>query len=211
MSAVRMDSDGPCSGGLYTNYHSVFSSDSGLSWGVPSPIAGAGCARPRLHKLAGGPLLMSGGRLCTENTTDLFLWVSWDGMGDEFERHEITHWHNELWKGDPSYKFDIGVNSSKQFETIAYTSMVPAGPGSIYIVYNKYFNSTVDGKPHWPPMPSASFMMRVTFANRSTDAINLKTDDKFPRSWMRHAPGRQHQSAHLLLGLHLDATYDAES
>ena len=83
-------------------------------------------------------------------------------MGSKFERFDLTHWHNQLWAGDPIYKFDAGINSSAQFETIAYTSLVPAGPGSVFIVYNKYLNSTLNGQPHWPPMPSASFMMRVT-------------------------------------------------
>ena len=43
---------------------------------------GTGCARPRLLKLSGGatPLLLSGGRLCVENTKDLSLWVNADGL-----------------------------------------------------------------------------------------------------------------------------------
>ena len=58
---------------------------------------------------------MSGGRLCVENMTGIFLWVNEDGMGgfDEpagngtktFVRHSITAQHNRLWKGDPKYLF----------------------------------------------------------------------------------------------------------
>lgn len=42
------------------------------SWTRPRPIAGAGCVRPRLLLLPpAGPLLMSGGRTCTEQTNDI--------------------------------------------------------------------------------------------------------------------------------------------
>jgi hypothetical protein len=37
------------------------------------PIPGAGCARPRLLKLTGGPLVLSGGRLCVEHTDDISI------------------------------------------------------------------------------------------------------------------------------------------
>ncbi len=52
----------------------VLKQDSGVSWSEPTPINGTGCARPRLLKLAEGPLLLSGGRLCVEDTKDLSLW-----------------------------------------------------------------------------------------------------------------------------------------
>ena len=45
---------------------------------------GMGVARPRLLMLGAGkgPLLLSGGRLLTEKTRDILLWVCWDGMGE---------------------------------------------------------------------------------------------------------------------------------
>lgn len=49
-------------------------------------MEGTGCARPRLKRLPGdegsssGPLLLTGGRLCVENKTGIFLWVNNDGM-----------------------------------------------------------------------------------------------------------------------------------
>eukprot|EP01050_Picozoa_sp_SAG11_P011992 SAG11_NODE_1306_length_5245_cov_6.023513_5_plen_70_part_00 len=43
-----------------------------------------------------GPLLMSGGRLCVENTTGIFLWVNRDAMAsldirDGGDGNECTH------------------------------------------------------------------------------------------------------------------------
>ena len=72
---LRMDGDGPCNsnshkvnggtGGDYRYYASSISTNHGHSWSSPQPIDGAGCARPRLLSMGvGGPLLMSGGRLC---------------------------------------------------------------------------------------------------------------------------------------------------
>jgi hypothetical protein len=44
-------------------------------------MPGAGCARPKLLSLGRrAPVLLSGGRLCVENTTDISLWVNADGM-----------------------------------------------------------------------------------------------------------------------------------
>ena len=46
---------------------------------------GIGCARPRLLLLGGdggrsaGPLLLSGGRLTTEQRSGIFLWVRYEG------------------------------------------------------------------------------------------------------------------------------------
>ena len=132
-----MDGDGPCdsgskkanggTGGDYRYYASSISTSGGASWSPPRPIHGAGCARPRLLSLGkagkAAPLLLSGGRLCTENTTDLSLWVNADGHGGygagagagAWVKHSLSYWHNKLWTGDPSYKFDSQINNSLVF------------------------------------------------------------------------------------------------
>ena len=52
------------------------------------------------------------------------------------------------------------INSSKDWETLAYTSLVPAGPYSAYIVYQKY------STPKWGST-SASYMMQVSLAQQA--------------------------------------------
>ena len=113
-----VDGDGPCdsgskkanggTGGDYRYYASSVSTSGGASWSPPRPIHGAGCARPRLLSLGkAAPLLLSGGRLCTENTTDLSLWVNADGHGGygagggagAWVKHSLSYWHNRLWRG----------------------------------------------------------------------------------------------------------------
>ena len=105
LCVLRMDGDGPCdsgsrkanggTGGDYRYYAASVSSD-GLSWSHPEPIAGAGCARPRLLALGvNKPMLMSGGRLCVENTTDLSLWVNPAGVvargsGGVWSKHSLS-------------------------------------------------------------------------------------------------------------------------
>eukprot|EP01052_Picozoa_sp_SAG31_P036740 SAG31_NODE_4630_length_3085_cov_2.376758_2_plen_203_part_00 len=72
---LRIANDWHSAGGDYRYYAASFSTTGGLSWSTPEPIPGAGCARPRLLSLGiGKPLLLSGGRLCVENTTDL-VWL----------------------------------------------------------------------------------------------------------------------------------------
>jgi hypothetical protein len=186
LSVVRMDGDSGCfpadvpphdrdsAHTTYRNYHASFSSDHGVSWSRPKAMLGTGCARPRLKRLDGGALLLTGGRLCVENMTGVFLWLNSDGMGglnapagaaigaDVWQRHSITNQHNRLWKGDPKYRFSAMANDSSVFETLSYTSIVPTGPQSAVITYNKFdYEQIGRGNVSWPG-PSANFAISVT-------------------------------------------------
>jgi hypothetical protein len=158
VAAIRMDGDAGCSSGTYRYYYQSYSTDLGRSWTVPRPIVGAGCARPRLRLLEpDGPLLLSGGRLCVENTTGLFLWINenglaglhgdspaaaagGDGDGDgesgtgglnpDWVRHSLSYWHNQLWQGEDYYRFTEAVNDSNAWGTLGYTSLIQTGPKS---------------------------------------------------------------------------------
>lgn len=85
MIVMRTDGDGPChppsngmgEQGVYRPYFQSYSRDNGATWDAMTPIAGTGCARPRLLSLgAGKPMLLSGGRMCVENTSGLFVWLN---------------------------------------------------------------------------------------------------------------------------------------
>eukprot|EP01048_Picozoa_sp_COSAG05_P013428 COSAG05_NODE_1430_length_4910_cov_1.788609_3_plen_69_part_00 len=52
-----------------------------------------------------GPLLMTGGRLFTENTRDILLWVSWDGTAQNWQTFSLSYQHNRLVKDTASYHF----------------------------------------------------------------------------------------------------------
>ena len=95
----------------------------------------AGCVWPRLTTLGsdsagvGAATLLSGGRICNENMTGLFLWAN-NGMARTpgspnanaesavWSRISVSHVHNTLWKGDRAYLFDAGINASDLFETM---------------------------------------------------------------------------------------------
>eukprot|EP01052_Picozoa_sp_SAG31_P004270 SAG31_NODE_175_length_21352_cov_3.981508_20_plen_261_part_00 len=72
-------------------------SDGGMSWSFPRPIAGAGAAMPNVQRV-GKSLLLSGGRMCGNATSDIFLWLNRDGMGglNDFEPFSLSYWHNTL-------------------------------------------------------------------------------------------------------------------
>ena len=170
---IRMDGDAGCSTNSYRYYAAMYSRDDGASWSRAVPIPGAGCARPRLLKLAGGPLILSGGRLCVEKTDDISIWVNKDGMAGaatggpgKWTKHSVSYWHNAKWAGPTmghseentswSYLFDSQINNSNAFATLAYTSLIPAGDREFVVIYQKFFS------PHyWPPWPQATFQMRV--------------------------------------------------
>ena len=99
MIVIRMDGDCTCAMatgandcGIYRPYYASYSSDSGSTWSRVEAIPGTGCARPRLLSLGpGAPLIMSGGRLCIESMTGLFLWINPSGQrGDDWERYSIS-------------------------------------------------------------------------------------------------------------------------
>lgn len=166
MAAIRQDGDAQCATHTYVNYYQAYSSDGGLTWTTPRPMEGTGCARPKLLRLSDGPLLLSGGRLCVENTTGIFLWVNDDGLaglhgGDgrgQWARYSLPYWHDRLWAGNASYRFGPEVNDSDAFATLAYTSLIQTGPREGAVLYNKFFSPRA-----WPPWPSANFLMRFRF------------------------------------------------
>lgn len=122
----------------------------------------AGCVRPHLLSFGAHGLVLSGGRLCVENITGLFLWFSADGMagsgagldqdgvkelGQVWQRYSISYHHNRLWPGPPAYRFDERINASDVFESQAYTGLVRVGPCDFIVTYNKYWDPLYDGMP----------------------------------------------------------------
>jgi hypothetical protein len=176
--------------GVYTYYHQVFSTDAGRTWSKAKAVNGTGCVKPRLMMLgeagAPGPLLLTGGRMCVENVTDLFLWLNSDGLAgsaashlplsDVWRRHSLSYVHNSLWRGDSAYTFDASINNSQLFETQGYTTLVRLGPLAALVAYNRYYHpgdgvpgcrTAVDGKNH--EVCSTAFVMRLTLARKSDD------------------------------------------
>ena len=58
----------------FFDYHLSRSTDGGMKWSFPEPIAGAGAAMPNLLRV-GKSLVLSGGRMCGNATSDIFLWL----------------------------------------------------------------------------------------------------------------------------------------
>ena len=78
----------------YFDYHLSRSTDSGLSWSFPRPIVGAGSCSPNLLNI-GGSLILGGGRMCGNATTDVFLWLDEEGMGDIVSAPGIVRAHQQ--------------------------------------------------------------------------------------------------------------------
>ena len=120
-------------------------------------MQGMGCVKPRLLTLGAnestpGPVLLSGGRLCVENKTDVRLWFSPDGMAGmdghaPWQTHSLAEVHNKLWQGDPGYKFDLSeINNPKLFATQSYTTLIQTAPDEAIVAYNHYYHPN-DGSP----------------------------------------------------------------
>jgi hypothetical protein len=98
---------------------------------------GIGVARPRLLMLGHGkgPLLMSGGRLLTEHTRDILLWISWDGTGRDWQTFSLSYQHNAL-VNDTALRFSAAVNSTAGRATTSYTSLLAIDDQTAVVVYN---------------------------------------------------------------------------
>lgn len=102
----------------YFDYHTSRSSDGGLSWSFPEPIVGAGSCSPNLLNI-GNSLILGGGRMCGNSTTDIFLWLDEAGMGDPnaFVPYSISYWYNALQANLSAPRFDELINSTCRDET----------------------------------------------------------------------------------------------
>jgi hypothetical protein len=152
IAVVRFDGgDGPPHNGTerpfgpphYMRYHITRSRDFGRTWAPLTPIANAGCARPRLLVL-GHQLLLSGGRFRVDaNTSDVLLWVSHDGLGVSWEPYSISYQHNlGVMRGARVPALTSNVNLSNTTgtgprQTNAYTSLVRLDESRAMIFYDQ--------------------------------------------------------------------------
>jgi hypothetical protein len=127
----------------YLPYHRTISRDFGKTWDRLQPIAGAGCARPRLLVM-GNKMLLSGGRFRVDgNTSDVLLWVSRDAYGEAWESHSLSHQHNlGVDRGANVPPFNSLVNRSNTTgtgprQTNAYTSLVRLDNRRFVVFYDQ--------------------------------------------------------------------------
>ena len=136
--------------------------------------AGAGCVRPRLLSLRAGGVLLSGGRQCWLNKTDVLLWAHTGetngdgpgtpkGMAGDWERFSLSYVHNKLWTGDPALRFSDGtVNTtyggphSHFLGTLSYTSLLSINESSAVVTYDLRLSEW-----HGIPAVQFGFSMRV--------------------------------------------------
>jgi hypothetical protein len=185
----RPDSDGFCPGTpAYRFFYQSYSFTGGVSWTAPRPVPGVGCVRPRLLRLANGPLLLTGGRLCPTlvgkgtqfpqskcfpqsggGKGGNYVWVNVDGMADAAGSHNGSEWqvqcvtehHNAGWSGEPTWLFTN--NTSTQ----AYNSLQPLGESSAAVFYEHGWG---------PSKPSQQFMMRIDVGDRERPTIERPID-----------------------------------
>lgn len=165
---ARTDADGHCdkpkpAGSQYHEYIHTLSTDRGKSWKKPSLVVGAGCVRPKLLTLTDGAVLLSGGRECYANRTDVSLWAATPKsvISNNWRRYSLSGQHNALWKGDPQLRFQPdSVNTSYSagmfLGTLSYTSLVSLGPSLGVVTYDLRL-------PEWQGLPSVQFGFSMRF------------------------------------------------
>ena len=117
----------------------------GIIAGAPTATSLGTAAQSDERQGGNGAVVLAGGRLCTENVSDNFLWVAHGtGSADEpWRRYSLSAVHNQLWAGNSSLRFSPSVNSSDAsghtLATLSYMSLLPGGDnGSATVVYGMY-------------------------------------------------------------------------
>jgi hypothetical protein len=174
---ARTDADGGCvdpSIGTYHEYIHSISTNFGRSWKKPTLIPGAGCVRPKLLALSGGAVLLSGGRQCWINKTDVLIWTGTvDSIAaNQWGEYSLSYQHNNLWQGDPSLRFGpatvngtYGGPDGTFLGTLSYTSLIPLGPNAGVVTYDLRL-------PEWHGIPSVQIGFSMRFR------VQLKSDDE---------------------------------
>ena len=127
--------------------------------------------------------------MCVQNAQGLYLWVSWNGMGeynspdrsgtrgsvDRWVPFSITSAHNcGLSSQAPDYqRFTEAVNTSDGWQTQAELGFIALGDREALLTYNRYGplpGPPPPGCPGQAPCDSIAFSMRVSFAENATEA-----------------------------------------
>lgn len=152
---IRMDA-GDGATHVYKYYAITSSSDNGATWSDLEYINHMGCARPRVE-LFGKVLIVTGGRMQIDSTSDILMWINSDANIDSVTNYtqwkmiSLSYVHNKYIDNENNsdlsgYKFDSNVNttSSEIKETSSYTSVinwdVNNGTWGV-VVYDQYLNS----------------------------------------------------------------------
>ena len=148
------------------NYYKSISSDGGFTWSKPTEMVdtnggGIGCARPRLLSV-GSVLLLSGGRVLTEDTIDIRLWTSTDGHADSWTTYSVSDQHNRL-VTNLEEKLWWQVNTSDTVNsTTAYTSLLPLNDTTVLLAYDGATTGTYPGTNRTFPRNARQFYMPIT-------------------------------------------------
>ena len=171
--------------GSYHFYNHAVSRDGGETWSPEAPLHEMGCAKPELLRVSppnsfassNQPVVLGGGRLRNLDTSDILLWESSDGMGENWQEYSVSYWHDRLATGNVS-RFTKQMNSTKEpRQSSSYVSLLDAGPGEFVVVYDQRKTPVLsleeegrgEGSGERFSEPDSVFAMRVTVDSSNRD------------------------------------------
>ena len=120
-----------------SDYHRSYSGDEGRTWSTPARMEGVRSVQPRLVRLGNGALVLTGGR------PGLFLWVSADGSGEEWDALNLGAHHNRFIEAGEcrfSEAFCNTVTDEDPDMSTAYTGLVACGSDGVTVTYDRLAN-----------------------------------------------------------------------
>ena len=118
MCIFRLESNMP--------YGQAWSDDEGRSWSAPLAMESAFSVEPRVAVMENGTILLVGGR------PGLYMWINTDGSGREWERIDMTAFHNACIPREPILE---------PGQTTAYTGIVALDDRNLLYIYDRIPNS----------------------------------------------------------------------
>ena len=127
-------------------YGQTFSSDEGRTWSEPVAMANAFSVQPSMKVMSDGKIVLSGGR------PGLFVWVSVDGSGQDWQRVDVLAHHNATHPEEPITPSGL---------TTSYTELAVLDDTHLICLYDRI--------PHsWEAIPADSADTNSIWAVRIT-------------------------------------------
>lgn len=115
----------------WASYGRCTSGDDGRTWTAPESMGPVRSAEPRLLTLAGGQVVLAGGR------PDLYLWVNVAGDGKDWQAVDLLAHHNACLPAEPVLRNDRQHGADGRGRSSSYIGIAPTGPASFLLTYDR--------------------------------------------------------------------------
>jgi len=152
-------------------YMQVRSKDNGHTWSEPSSLPSDVLSARPMTLMVGNTLLLTGGR------PHLMLWVSWDGLANDWQPYNLAAQHNKGMQ-DPELKYceAFANGTSTWLESTCYNSVqrgpVLSGKDTVVVCYDRMGTEAPAAPPECQPDKVWTFCMLVELWGPTAERVS---------------------------------------